>query len=235
MIKKIRLYISPFFLTRYYLERDIKQVVREHSFNGKIIDVGCGSQPYRKLFKDTAFYRGIDYKKYSINKDFAQAKPDYFFNKDYLRNQILPFSDDYFDHSVCFQVLEHHRNPQKLIKELLRITKKGGYILISFPFLGGIHEEPTDFQRLTKYGLMEIIKESNSKLMYVKEEGSIVSTISMLLNEYLNNFAAKNKTRYYIAIFFYFPFLFFSYLSLLLDRIFRSDKIFFNYLFLIKK
>lgn len=234
-MSKIRLYISPFFLAKFYLLRDIGRIAKKYKFSGTLLDFGCGEKPYRSLFKNITEYKGIDFKNYSINKDFIGEKPDYCFSNDYLKTLILPFDNDSFDNVVSFQVLEHHKNPQKMISEIFRITMPGGYILITAPFLGGIHEEPHDYQRFTKYGLIELFKEYNCKILEIKEQGSLFSTISMLLNEFLNSFAAKNKLFYFISVLVYFPFILFSYVSLLLDKIFKSNKIFFNYLILIKK
>jgi len=118
---------------------------------------------------------------------------------------------------------------------MYRITKKSGYILLTVPFLGGLHEEPNDYQRFTKYGLFELFKPYKCKIIKIKEQGSIFSTISILLNEYLNCFASKGKLQYLISILIYLPFILFSYFSLILDIFFKSNKIFFNYLILVKK
>jgi len=122
-----------------------------------------------------------------------------------------------------------------LISEMLRVVKKGGCILLTAPFLGGIHEEPHDYQRFTKYGLIELFKPYKCEILEIKEQGALFSTISMFLNEYLNSFAANNKLSYFISVLIYLPFILFSYISLLLDKIFKSNKILFNYLILVKK
>ena len=233
MFSKLRLYISPFFLPRYYIQRDIINVLSKYKFTGKIIDLGCGTKPYEALFKDIKEYEGIDFKSYSINKDFQGGKPDYYFDKNYLETLNLPFKDDNFDHSVAFQVLEHHRNPAKMISEMSRVTKKGGYLLLTAPFLAGVHEEPNDYQRFTKYGLNELIRGFGNIVEY-KEEGSVFSTISLLLNEHLNVFAAKNRIAYLVAAFIYLPFFIFQYLCIIFDKVLKSKRIYFNYLVLIK-
>ena len=235
MSNKFRFYISPFFLSRFYIVRDIKYINKKYNFEGGLLDIGCGSKPYRDLFNKIKEYKGIDFKDYSVNKDFSFGKPDYFFSDEHVKTLNLPFGNESFDNVVVFQVLEHHPNPQKLISEMFRVVKKSGYMLLTAPFLGGIHEEPYDYQRFTKYGLTELFKSHKCEILEIKEEGALFSTIAMLLNEYLNNFAAKNKSFYYISFLIYLPFILFSYLSLLLDRIFKSDKIFFNYLILVKK
>lgn len=233
--KKIRFCMSPYFISKFYLLRDVQFIVKKYEFKGSVLDIGCGSKPYRDLFNKIKEYKGIDFKDYSVNKDFTFGKPDYFFSDEYVKTLNLPFRNNSFDNVVAFQVLEHHPNPQKLIGEMFRVVKNKGYILLTVPFLGGIHEEPHDYQRFTKYGLTELFKSHKCEILEIKEEGALFSTIAMLLNEYLNNFAAKNKLFYCISVLIYLPFILFSYLSLLLDRIFKSDNIFFNYLILVKK
>lgn len=235
MIKQFRQYISPFFLSRYYLTLHIKEVLSETDINGSVLDVGCGNKPYEIYFKNISKYVGIDFKTYSINKDMGKNSPDFYFDSTYLNSYVLPFKNESFNNTVSFQVLEHHSNPQKLISEMYRITKKDGYILLTVPFLGGIHEELNDYQRFTKYGLIELFKRYKCKIIKIKEQGSIFSTISLLLNEYLNGFASKSKLHYLISILIYFPFILFSYLTLVLDIFFKSNKIFFNYLILVQK
>ena len=78
--KKLRYYFSPLFLCHHYLMKDIQYALNKYGFGGKLIDIGCGSQPYRHLFKK-ADYQGIDFKKYSVNNDFPHRQPDYFFNR----------------------------------------------------------------------------------------------------------------------------------------------------------
>jgi SAM-dependent methyltransferase len=235
MVKKLRLFISPFFLTRFYQLKDIRKVVKKYPFKGTLIDIGCGNKPYKFLFSEISKYEGIDFKNYSINKDMGHEEPEYFFDKEYGKSFILPFKNNSFSHSVAFQVLEHHKDPQKMISEMVRITKQGGYIFISVPFLGGIHEEPNDFQRFTSFGLIELFETNHCKVVEVIPQGSLFSTISMLLNEYLNNFATKNRVMYILALCLYPPFLLFSYLSTVLDIIFPSRKIVFNYVVLAQK
>jgi len=170
-----------------------------------------------------------------MNKDFLGEKPDYFFDEKYKQDMILPFSEESFNNSVSFQVLEHHKYPNLMIREMVRVTKKGGLILLTCPFIGGLHEVPNDFQRLTEYKLTDLFQSNGCEIVATKKQGSIFSAISMLLNEQLNYFAAGNKVKYFIAVILYLPLLFFQYISLILDHFVKSDIIFINYIMLVTK
>ncbi len=233
---KIKFYISPLFITKYYLYQNIRLIANKYKFEGRIIDVGCGEKPYKNLFKNSSKYECIDFRHYSKNKTFNSEKPDFYFKNNYLVDYKLPFKNESYENSFSFEVLEHHLLPNVFINEMIRVTKKGGFMLITVPFLGGLHEEPNDFQRYTKYGLIELItKGKKCKIMEVNSYGSLFSVISNLLNEYLSNFANKNKTFYMISIIIYLPFLIFQYITIFLDKILKSDQIVRGYVVLARK
>lgn len=48
-------------------------------------------------------------------------------------NEALPFSTSTFDLVVCVEGIEHTENPDLVIRELVRVTKPKGYILLSTP------------------------------------------------------------------------------------------------------
>lgn len=235
MLKQFRLYISPAFLPRYYIRRDVRKVLDKYKFDGSVFDYGCGQKPYADMFTKCKRYIGIDFADYSINKDMHSGEPDLFFDKDFSKTFKLPFDNNSFEHCVSFQVLEHHIDPQKMIAEMARVTKRRGYILLTAPFLGGLHEEPHDYQRLTKYGLKTLLKDHGYKVKLIKEEGSLFSTTAMLFNEYLISCASHGGLKRLLCYLIYPLFLLFSYIAFVLDKIIKTDKIIFNYLVVAQK
>ena len=234
MLEKIRFYISPYFLIRYYLRRDIKYFAKKYSFEGKILDVGCGQKPYKFLFEKSE-YLGIDFRGYSKTSSVSSEEPDYYFDEKYSKDFILPFENEIFDNSVSFQVIEHHKRPEMMISEMARVTKQDGLILLSCPFIYALHEEPNDFQRLTEYKLRELFEKNKCDVLKIKKQGSLFSVISTLTNEQLNFFAAGNSLNYFLAVIFYPLFLLHQYFSLLMDNFASSKKVFINYAILARK
>ena len=48
--------------------------------------------------------------------------------------QYLPFKNLGFDSIISIDVLEHFENPEDVIKELYRVLKQDGYVILSTPF-----------------------------------------------------------------------------------------------------
>lgn len=84
----------------------------------KILDIGCGGYPFPYAtqlvdkFPEDTHHRYEDLKKLGI--PFVEASVE-----------NLPFEDKSFDYVYCSHVLEHVEEPEKAIKEIQRVGKKG--------------------------------------------------------------------------------------------------------------
>src|SRR5215469_583796 len=67
--------------------------------------------------------------------------------------ELLPFPPDLFQRIECDAVLEHVRDPQRVVCEMYRVLRPGGYLHIVTPFCHPFHEYPKDFRRFTLDGL----------------------------------------------------------------------------------
>jgi SAM-dependent methyltransferase len=96
----------------------------------KVLEVGCGRgitlDRLKKEFKLDTF--GIDIAEEAI----IDAKKECLFKHSLRTGSAteLPFKDAFFDLVVTFDVLEHIADQKKAISEMVRVTKKGGKILI---------------------------------------------------------------------------------------------------------
>ena len=92
----IGLFINPFFISRRGLSEEIKKNTKY--INGNVIDIGCGSKPYKNFFKFNK-YIGVDLRK-NNKKHFDEV--DIIFD-----GKKLPFENAIFDSFICSQVFEH--------------------------------------------------------------------------------------------------------------------------------
>ena len=74
----------------------------------------------------------------------------------------LPLEDNSVDAILCSAVLEHVEEPQRAVKEMYRVLKKGGYCFIYVPFLYYYHPMKgcyKDFYRFTYDGVEYITRD----------------------------------------------------------------------------
>lgn len=68
-------------------------------------------------------------------------------------------ADSTYDCVVCMDVIEHTLNPFEAVKELRRILKDGGYLLISAPLNWRIHGPSPDCWRFTEHGWKALLRD----------------------------------------------------------------------------
>ena len=74
---------------------------------------------------------GKDYKKGWVNVDINKNwKADIFHD---LNRTPYPFKDDYFSEILLKMILEHLENPDKILKEIVRISKQNAKLIIIVP------------------------------------------------------------------------------------------------------
>ena len=77
----------------------------------------------------------------------------------------LPFPAGLFQRVECDAVLEHVRDPERVMREIERVLAPGGYAHVVTPFCHPFHEYPKDYRRFTLDGLklmaggMEVVAE----------------------------------------------------------------------------
>lgn len=64
---------------------------------------------------------------------------------------------DEHDLVLCEQVLEHVVDPVTAVRTLLRLTRPGGHLIVSTPFMIRIHASPDDYWRFTPKGLRVLL------------------------------------------------------------------------------
>jgi hypothetical protein len=64
--------------------------------------------------------------------------------------------------------------------EMNRVLAPGGTILVVTPFFFWAHEEPNDFFRISKYGLMRLCAERRLKVVALEPTCGFVATLGLL-------------------------------------------------------
>jgi ubiquinone/menaquinone biosynthesis C-methylase UbiE len=133
-------YIHPNPLVRWIFWKRLKVMLKISKKAEKVLDFGAGSGVFLySLSKNFKKVYGLDVEVKSMN---------YIKNRFNLNNlhiiknegQSLPFQDNFFDIVYAADVLEHVENPEKIYKELSRIIKPKGYLIVSGPTENLIYE-----------------------------------------------------------------------------------------------
>jgi SAM-dependent methyltransferase len=97
----------------------------------------------------------------------------------------IPKPDNTFDAIVCIAVLEHVDEPNRVVSEFFRVTKPGGHVVASVPFLQPEHKVPTDFRRYTRDGLKALFEEAGFEEIHTITLFNIFHTLHWILYEIL--------------------------------------------------
>jgi SAM-dependent methyltransferase len=110
----------------------LEALVRSHlTPQSSVLDLGCGRGGVVELFwRDVKFAVGLDPDSPSITEHRAPGMP-------ILRGvgERLPFARESFDLIVCLWVLEHLKEPLKVLSEVRRVLRPGGHFVFLTPNL----------------------------------------------------------------------------------------------------
>lgn len=104
----------------------------------RVMDVGAGIGQYRALFSHCD-YRAQDF-------GIEPATTGLYTSLDYECDiTAIPVPDASFDVVLCTEVLEHVPEPIRAVREIARILRPGGLLLITAPLGSHLHQEPYHF------------------------------------------------------------------------------------------
>lgn len=131
--------------------REILAMLNEDVKNKRILEVGAGSgSDVIALAKKGAVCVALDFSKDALNVCRKLAKQENVKVETILADcRQIPIKDDSFDLVFSVGLIEHFEDPIPVIKEQLRVLKKGGFLIIDVP---------------QKYNLYTIVKRVRMKL-----------------------------------------------------------------------
>ncbi len=93
--------------------------------------IGNNIQQLQNTFKEVyAIDRSASAIEFSKNRHDSPNQKNLYFSVGTL--ETLPYPDNLFDCVVCTEALEHVKDPTQVIKELRRVLKPSGYMILSF-------------------------------------------------------------------------------------------------------
>ncbi len=148
--------------------------------NGRLIDIGCGTKPYRAMFAPYVHsHVGVDYPGTQHDRSHIDM---------YGTAYCVPAASESFDSAICTAVLEHLEEPAEAIRECYRLLRPGGVAIYSVPFFWFLHEEPRDFFRYTKYGLEHLFQQAGFTVIEITPLSGFWITFGQAFVYYLYRF-----------------------------------------------
>ncbi len=153
---------SWYFASRRYFFSDILEKFYSKKNKLTILDLGCGSGQMFKILGKYGRIAGLEPSLYALN----YAPKNGF--KVCGNGTKIPFKDNIFDLATAFGVLEHIENEKDTLKELSRVLKKNGSLIVEVPayqFLWSGHDVALHHQRrYTENLLTERIKSAGFEI-----------------------------------------------------------------------
>jgi len=147
--------------------------------DGYALDCGCGPAYYRDLLGDT--YIGVD-----IQHKFPK-------NGNYVRGSAsdLPFRDDIFDFVLVSALLEHVKDPSRVVLEVHRILKEDGCAALSTPSRFGVKYET--LKAFKGYDIEDLERIAYSHSLKVQKKFIVGGPLSILFAEIESIIRSKIK------------------------------------------
>lgn len=170
----------------------IKQYISKigGSITGDVLDVGCGDKPYRSAFTNAKSYIGLD-RPSIIDSERTNASSRKSSIDVVGYAESLPFNGESFDAVIATQLIEHLARPNLFFAECARVLRSEGLLIITFPMISILHEEPYDYFRYTEHGIKVLCEDQDLKVEKIEKMGGGWLMIGYLIRDFLYKNASK--------------------------------------------
>ncbi len=154
----------------------------QKSPGGRILDVGCGNGNLFTLLPDGKYELfGVDFSENMIAEAKRKCGKKATFSLADAEN--LPFDDDTFDIIVCNASFHHYLHPDTVLKEMHRVLKDGGKVLIGDPYMPTVVRAVANvFIRFSNSGDYHIYGLDEMKKLFVENGFNPVSSLRTAKN-----------------------------------------------------
>ena len=124
-----------------------------------ILDLGCGDQRYKKYVSEGKSYIGMDHAQGGGKCYCSGGVPD-------ITGDIraIPLKSNSIDYILCTEVLEHVDDTTRAMREVSRVLRDPGLLIITVPFIFPEHNSPNDFYRFTMGGIRFVCEQAGLRI-----------------------------------------------------------------------
>jgi len=187
----------------------IEQQLKSLPAGLKILDAGAGECQYKK-YCGHLDYTSQDFAQYdgSGNNRGLQMKKWDNSKIDIVSDIIaIPVKDNSFDAALCTEVLEHLPDPISALKEICRVLKNNGHLIITAPFCSLTHFAPYHFSTgFNKYFYDYHLPKLGFEIIEMKENGDYYSYLAQEIRRLpeIQKKYSKLHMNYFYKMYYYF-------------------------------
>ena len=136
--------------------------------SARVLDAGAGDGAYRQFFARHRYW--------AIDLDGEREQLDAVADV-----TALPFRPESFDGVLSVVTLEHVTDPAAALREVARVLKPGGQLLLVTPLDWEEHQQPHDYFRYTRFGLRLLVERAGLEATAIVPAGGYFRLLSRRL------------------------------------------------------
>ena len=158
-----------------------------------VLDIGCGAGNLSKDLQD------LGYQVTSV--DLSEDAINYCYTRGLIRARVadaarLPFPSNYFDFAVASEILEHIQDDGKTMKEIRRVMKPGGVVIITVPAIPMLWSYQDvywgHFRRYTRHSLEVLLQNEHFQILKLSYFNFSLFLPAALIRIFSNLFTKKS-------------------------------------------
>jgi SAM-dependent methyltransferase len=139
---------------------------QRHLVKGTLLDLGCGHAPFRAWYEPLVDW-AVRYDPAPMVDLTVRGLAE-----------ALPFADGSFDTVLATEILEHTTDAEASTREIRRVLRPGGHVLVTVPFIYPVHESPHDYRRFTHLGLADILRRNGFEVIDMSSKGRLRTLVA---------------------------------------------------------
>lgn len=157
------------------IEDRVTRFARSLPAGAWVLDAGAGEGEDARHFSHCRY----------VGVDLAVGDPEWDYSRLDARADLarLPFPDRSFGAALNIVVLEHTREPGRVLAEIARVLAPGAPLLLAVPQEWAVHQQPHDYFRYTRYGVEWLLEQAGFREIQIEPVAGFFSLLGRRLLE----------------------------------------------------